>query len=135
MRMAQQIMTEYRRGFKFDIQTGKKVYTAPVELCQHVPEDLCFERASINEIVAAPSLSEAILIGEVRPRTVLCVKALRDDEENAPKRFCHKYDPLTFIQDLAPVEFTSGQVDVLHVWGGTGLGKSKWAVSICENVG
>ena len=117
------IFTQYHRGRKYNIKTGKVEYTEPVFLDQKLPPFFEWSEAIIQEVIAAPSLKEACIAGAVRPRSVTDIKALRDAESNAPKKFQHKYEPSTFKLTL--------QTDwhALHLWGGTGLGKTKFAVA------
>lgn len=118
----------YHAGRKYDITTGKTIYKAPVARKFYLPPDFDFGRAIMAEMVVAPNLFEACVAGEIRPRTVNDVKSLRDDcAAQSNKRFKHIFDPSTF-KDLAPFDWS-----VLHVWGGSGLGKTKWAVAQFRN--
>ena len=66
-------------------------------------------------------------MGEVRPRNVSDIRALRDESAARSKRFKHLFDLATFkVLPLPAWHF-------LHIHGGTGLGKTKWAVAQFKN--
>ena len=115
------IFTDYHAGRKFSVEAGKMVYKAPVWRELKLPPLFEFQRAIMEEMVAAPTLQEACIAGQVRPRTVNDVKTLRDDSAAAPKIFKHLFDRSTFI-NLHLQPWTH-----LHLWGPTGIGKTKWA--------
>lgn len=122
------IFNEYHLGRKFNVKTGQKTYTELVWLEQHVPHDWLFDREVINEIVNAPSLSEACVLGELRPRSVNDAKLLRDEAAGTEKRFKHKFGPETFKP------LVSGELSwALWLHGGTGLGKTKVACAQFQN--
>ena len=75
---------------------------------------------------AAPSDFEGCVAGQVRVRTVADVKALRAEFKQV-KKFKHLYDASTFTLKEPP------NWHVIHLHGGTGLGKTKWAVSRFRN--
>ena len=119
----EQCMTQYLKGRKYDIEKGTMVYTKPVMYVSELPPKFEFTRAIIQEIVEAPSLLEACVAGQIRPRCVSDCRALRDDSAQGAKKFKHKFDPSTFkVLPLPAWHF-------LHIYGGTGLGKTKWAVA------
>ena len=56
------------------------------------------------------------------------VKQIRDEvATNSRKTFIHKYKPSDFV--LKPPR----EITTLHVWGGSGLGKTKWCLSLFRN--
>ena len=122
----EQLFTQYHAGRKYDITTGKMTYKAPILHEYHLPPMFDFHRALMEEVVAAPSLFEACVAGQVRPRSVSDVKTLRA-EQKPTKRFQHKYSKDSFTLS-APAPW-----HVLHIYGGTGLGKTKWALAQFEN--
>eukprot|EP00966_Prymnesium_polylepis_P102875 2383221-Prymnesium_polylepis.1 len=79
------IMMQYHRGRKLNVATGKQEYEAPVLLEQKLPPSFQFNEEIIKDILAAPTLNEAVLTGAIRPRTVSECKALRDDAGQEPK--------------------------------------------------
>lgn len=117
------IFTDYHPGRKYDIAAGKKVYKKPVFHENHLPPLFEFHRAILDEVVMAPSLREACIVASVKPRSIADLKALRDESVQLAKRVKTQYDPSTFKQ------FGPRQWDTLWVWGGTGLGKTKWAIA------
>lgn len=122
------IISNYHAGRKYNVETGSYVYTEPIYHEYKLPPMFDFSRAAYEEMVSAPSLFEACLAGGIRPRTVNDVKTLRDEAaSHDSKRFKHMYDPSSF-KDLAPANWS-----VLHIWGGTGLGKTKYAVAQFRN--
>ena len=123
----EQIFTHYHQGRKFDISTGKMQYTKPIRLEQKLPPLFEFNRAVIEDIIAAPSLLEAVIAGEVRPRTVMDVKVLRDDHARThSKKFNHMYPASSFHVDKP--DFTA-----LHLHGPSGLGKTRMATAWFDN--
>ena len=126
MAQLEQVVT-YHEGRKYDISKGGMVYTAPVQHEKHLPQSFDFNREIIQEVVAAPSLLEACIVGEVRPRSVADIRAIRDETAQTGKRFKHIFDPASFkALPLPPWNF-------LHIHGGTGLGKTKWASAQFRN--
>lgn len=123
----EQVMTQYLRGRKYDIEKGSYSFQEPIKYECKLPQAFEFTRAIMQDIVTAPSLFEACVAGEVRPRTVADVKALRDETAQGAKKFKHLYDPSTF-KSLLPRTW-----HFLHIHGGTGLGKTKWAVAQFKN--
>jgi len=122
------LFTQYHAGRKYDITTGKVIFKEPVFREFHLPPLFDFHRVVMNEMVAAPTLFEACVAGEIRPRTVSDLKALRDDSvSNARKKFKHLYDSASFHK-LGPAQWS-----VLHIFGASGLGKTKWAVAQFKN--
>jgi hypothetical protein len=122
------IFTQYHAGRKYDITTGSYKYKKPIYHEYKLPAMYDFTRVTLEEMCNAPSLFEACMVGQIKPRTVNDVKALRDDTAaSAAKRFKHMFEPDTF-KALAPPDWT-----VLHAYGGSGLGKTKWAVAQFKN--
>ena len=128
MAQLEQIMTQYHLGRKYDVSKGATVYKEPVKHESCMPQQFQFNRAIIEEVVAAPSLLEACVAGEVRPRSVSDIRALRDESAGAAKKFKHKFDPASFKVLPVPPAW-----HFLHIHGGTGLGKTKWAVAQFKN--
>ena len=115
------IFADYHAGRKYSVEAGKFVFKAPVWRDFKLPPLFEFQRAIMQEMINAPTLQEACIAGQVRPRTVNDVKTLRDDSAAAPKIFKHLFDRSTFV-DLHLRPWTH-----LHIWGPTGIGKTKWA--------
>ena len=126
MEQLEQIWTSYHAGRKYSMKDGKMVYKAPV--CHHytLPPQFCFTRAIMQEEIAAPNLFEACIAGAVRPRTVNDIKTLREESKKG-KKFKHLFDRSSFL-DFAPAGFTA-----LFAYGGSGLGKTKWACAQFDN--
>jgi hypothetical protein len=128
MLQMQQLVVEYHSGRKYSPTTGKLEYTAPVLHEKQFPFGWEWLRASITELVAAPSLAEACVAGAVRPRSVSDVKLLRAAAAKAPKIFQHKFSSASFktiLPDPPP--------RVIWMYGDTQLGKTKYACSLFEN--
>ena len=121
------IFHDYHPGRKYSIELGKIVYKEPIKHDFHLPPEWEFNRAIMLDIVRAPSLFEACIAGQVRPRTISDVKALREAGEGHIKRVVQKYDRASF-KTLFPPGW-----QVVHVWGGTGLGKTKVAIAQFDN--
>jgi hypothetical protein len=125
----EQLFNEYHMGRKYDITTGKKMYTAPAKgPWQKLPPEFEWSREMMKEIVDAPTLQDAVVLAGVRPRSVMDVQLLRRDSEEAPKRFKHIFAKESFRAPLLPLDWRS-----LHIYGGTGIGKTKLACSKFEN--
>lgn len=120
------LFTQYHAGRKFDIATGKTVFKPPVLHVYQLPPMFDFHRAIMEEVVSAPNLFEACIAGQVRPRNVADIKALRA-EAPAVKKFQHKFVASSFAMQ-APASW-----QVLHIYGGSGLGKTKWACAQFDN--
>lgn len=123
----EQLFLQYHAGRKYNIQTGKTEFKPPVWREFKLPPNFEWTDAILREVIEAPTLRDACLAGGVRPRSVSDLKALRAENDGAPKKFRHKYDSSTFKPLVTP------GWHVLHVWGTTGLGKTKWACSRFEN--
>jgi hypothetical protein len=124
----EQIFTSYHRGRKFSIENGGYTFTPPVWIEQRLPLEFEWTEQIIDDVVNAPTLKAACIAGAVRPRTVNDCKALRDDAAAGDKkRFFHKFDRNSF-KNLLPLQFTA-----IHMYGGSGLGKTKLAASTFEN--
>ena len=121
------IFTDYHAGRKYSVEHGKTIFKAPVWRQVKLPPLFEFPRAIMEEMLSAPTLVDACLAGQVRPRTVSDVKALRDDAAAAPKVFKPLFDPSTFVKLNLP------SWNALHLWGATGLGKTKWACAQASN--
>lgn len=124
----EQCMTQYLAGRKYDVEKGATVYTEPLKYECELPPAFEFTRAMIEDMIEAPSLLEACVAGQVRPRSVSDVRALRDEAAQAPKQFKHRFDKATFKILPVPPSW-----HFLHIHGGTGLGKTKWAVAQFKN--
>ena len=92
----EQCMTQYMKGRKYDIEKGMIVYKEPVKYECKLPQQFAFTRELLLEMCEAPSLLETCVAGEVRPRSVSDVRALRDEAKACAKKFKHKFDPSTF---------------------------------------
>lgn len=124
----EQIFLHYHPGRKFDIATGKMAFTPPISHEYSLPPEFDFTRAVMNEVVSAPSIFEACIAGQVRPRSVSDIKALRDEHSSlASKHFKHQYKKESFSLP-SPTNLRA-----LLVHGGSGLGKTKWAVAQFNN--
>jgi hypothetical protein len=123
----EQVMTLYLAGRKYDIEKGAIVYQKPIKYECVLPPKFEFTRAVIEEVNDAPSLLEACVVAQVRPKTVNDIRTLRDESAQAAKRFKHKFDPASFKRLPIP------SWHFLHIHGGTGLGKTKWAVAQFKN--
>ena len=126
MLQMEQLFTKYHAGRKLDMASGKMVFRQPVLHVYHLPPTFDFNRALLEEVTAAPSLFEACIAGSVRPRSVSDIKAIRA-EQKPTKAFKHIYPAATFTLRAPPAW------QVLHIHGGTGLGKTKWAVAQFRN--
>ena len=124
----EQVMLGYLAGWKHDISVGKKVYKEPIWYEAFLPPLFEFRRAKMEAMLAAPTLKEACLAIEVMPTSVMACKALRDDEASVPKRVKHLFSRDSF-KPLA----CGNNWHTLHLWGGTGLGKTKLAISLFHN--
>ena len=122
----EQLFTQYHAGRKYNITTGKMAFNAPLLHVYHLPPLFEFHRAILEDVVAAPTLLDACVVGQVRVRSVSDVKMLRA-EPKAAKRFKHKYAAASFTLRAPPAWH------VLHIHGGTGLGKTKWALAQFNN--
>lgn len=134
MAAMEQLFTQYHAGRKFDITTGSMKYKIPLLHEMKLPEEWEWNREVMNEICAASSLFEACIAGQVRPRSVMDLRALRDDTaDRAAKMFHHLYDPASF-RDICP-KFAAQEpgFGALHVWGPSGVGKTKWACAQFKN--
>jgi hypothetical protein len=124
----EQIFTMYHPGRKYDVTTGKYTYHAPIEYDCDMPPEFEFSRCLLDELIAAPSLQEACIVGDIRAKTVNDVKLLRDEAALPDTGFKFLYAANTFKRALAPPAWRT-----LHVWGASGLGKTKWAVTLFGN--
>ena len=127
MASMEQLFLHYHRGRKYSIVTGKMEYTKPDFLDQKLPFNWDFTEQIIHEVVHAPSLGRACIAGGVRPRSVTDIRALRDDESEKKKPFVHQFDASTFHP------FPVRAIRAVHVYGGTGLGKTKCALAQFKN--
>ena len=124
----EQIFLHYHPGRKFDITTGKMAFTAPISHEYELPPEFDFARAVMNEVVSASSVFEACIAGQVRPRSVSDIKTLREEFSSVnAKQFKHLYAKESFALP-PPVDLRA-----LLVHGGSGLGKTKWAVAQFKN--
>ena len=129
MRAMEAVFTTYHQGRKFNLETGKHEFTKPVALEQSMPYEWNWNQAVIKEIIDAPTLIQATIVGEIRPRTVMDCKVLREDAENSEaKKFKHKFAKDSFYDLTAGMQWFC-----LHIWGATNLGKTKWAVAQFSN--
>ena len=123
----EQVMTQYLAGRKYSIETGTVVYKEPLEYECVLPPQFEFTRALIEEVVAAPTLVESCVVAQVRPKHVNDCAKLREAAEQATKKFKHMFEPASF--KMLPIPAWH----FLHIHGGTGLGKTKWAVAQFKN--
>lgn len=123
----EQLVCVYHFGRKWDPEQGRLVYTAPVEHWHELPAGFQWSRAIIDECIEAPTLSEACVAANVRPRSVSDVKLLRTEAAQAPKRFKHAFAPSSFKQLVAP------GWTCLWLYGPSGLGKTKWGLAQLKN--
>ena len=129
MKAMEEVFTSYHQGRKFNIETGKTEFTPPKNLSQKIHPDFEFNAKVITGIIDAPTLLDACLAGEIRPRTVMDAKALRDDSaQQQSKVFKHKFPRDSFLDCAAGIDWFC-----LHAWGGTNLGKTKWALAQFNN--
>ena len=117
------LFTQYHAGRKYDIKIGKTVYKEPVMHVYHLPAEFEFNRAIIDEVVSAPSLIDACVAGQVRPRTGTDIKMLRAEAPVA-KNFKHKFAASTFT-----LKVPTDNYHALHIHGASGFGKTKWALA------
>lgn len=124
----EQIFLHYHPGRKYDMTTGKMKFHKPVLHEYELPPQFDFTRKVMEEMVSAPSLFEACIAGTVRARSVSDVKALRDEHSDLSlKQFKHMYPKESFTLPPPAV------LHALHVHGGSGLGKTKWAAAQFKN--
>ena len=109
----------YHRGRKYSIEIGKMIYEAPVWLEQKLPPEFQWTEELINEIKTAATLSDACIVGSIRPRSVTDVRALRDDDGGDQKRFQHLYPASDFLVPQ-PAQWTT-----VWAFGPSGMGKTK----------
>jgi hypothetical protein len=83
-------------------------------------------KETVQRIRDANSLWEAVQIAGVEIKTVNDVKLIRDDVER-PQEFKHRYPDAQWTLEV-PENFRT-----LFVYGGTGTGKTQWAVHCFEN--
>ena len=122
------IFKHYHAGRKYDSKAGKIVFKAPVRNESKIHPDFEFCREVISEVIEAPSLIEACVVGSVRPRNVTDIKLLREDASaTAANTFHHKYPRDSFCK-FGPTDYGA-----LHIHGGTNLGKTKWALAQFKN--
>lgn len=126
MKQMEQLFTQYHAGRKYDLASGKTIFKAPIEHTYHLPPLFEFHRAQLEEVRDAPSTFEACVVGEVRVRSVSDVLVLRNEAQKN-KRYKHKYDRASFWVRPPP------NWHILHMHGGTGLGKTKFALSLFDN--
>ena len=128
----EKVFTNYHAGRKWDMATNKYMFTPPVLHEYKLPPMFSFERETLTEVCNTPSLFEACLAGEIRPRTVNDIHTLREESAaHDAKRFKHLY-PRDSFKDLAPVDWGT-EFATLHVYGPSGVGKTKWACAQFEN--
>ena len=128
MNQMRSFFTEYHVGRKYCVEAGKTIFKKPILHEFMLPQLFEFERAIMNEIVEAPNLFEACLAAEVKPRSVACIKTLREETASrAAKRFKHKFPRDSFILQFPP------DWHMLHIYGASGLGKTKAAVAQLDN--
>ena len=123
------LFNEYHMGRKYDVTTGKKMYTAPTAgPWQKLPPEFEWSREVMRDVVDAPTLQDATVLAGVRPRSVMDVQLLRRDSENAPKKFKHVFTLGSFKVPLLPLNWRT-----LHVYGPSGVGKTKMACALFNN--
>ena len=124
----EELFTTYHAGHKFNAATRELEFKEPILHEHWMNSGFDFTRSMIDEAVEAPSLLDACVLAQVRPRTVNDLKTLRSEvADAASKKYKHKYDPESFFKLGPPV------IEVLHIYGGTGLGKTKWACAQFRN--
>lgn len=124
----EQIFIHYHAGRKFCLRKNCMVFEPPLLHEYMLPPDFEWTHAVLEEVVNAPSLFSACIAGQVRPRSVSDVKQIRDEvATNSRKTFIHKYKPSDFVLKPPP------EITTLHVWGGSGLGKTKWCLALFRN--
>ena len=122
------IFLNYHVGRKYSAETGKIVYKKPVKNDSFIEPEYDFCKFQIDEVLEAPSLIEACIAGAIRPRSVMDIRILRDESHAvAANTFIHQY-PRDSFYDIGPANFTA-----LHIWGGTNMGKTKWALNKFNN--
>ena len=131
------VFTSYLAGRKYDVKAGKVVFKAPVHYESYVPPEWSWQRSITEEILNAETLVESCLIAEVRPKTVNDIKILRDESAaTSGKRFRHLFNPDTFRRDIMPENWVTqagAAWGVVWLFGGSGLGKTKFAVAQFKN--
>ena len=120
------IFTQYHAGRKYNMETGKTDFKAPVMHVYHLPAQFDFNQAVMQEVIEAPTLVDACIAGQVRCRSVSDVEKIRASSKDT-KKFRHMFDPASFTL-TEPAHW-----NVLHVYGPSGVGKTKWGVSRFKN--
>ena len=123
----EQLFIWYHQGHKKNIETGAWSYSPPIALTQVLPPDFEWTEQIILEVTGAPNLVAACVAGQVRPRSVSDVKALREDTSGAIKRFEHLFPRESFTLTPPPTWVC------LWVSGPSGMGKTKWCLSLTDN--
>ena len=122
-----ELFLNYHVGRKYDPIAGRVKYEKPVLHEFYLPPDFEFGREIITDIEQATSHKEACVTAGVKVRSVTDVVKLREAAQAAPVQFKHKYKPEDFLYDMVP------NWEVVHIWGPTGIGKTKWAAAQCKN--
>ena len=120
----EELFTQYHRGRKYNIKTGKTQFKPPIHHECKLPQGYDFSEAVLTDILEAKDLNDAILAGNIRPRTVNDVKTVRDAAAKRPKPFIHQFPRDSFLQ-LVPFQIWN----VLWMYGNSNAGKTKWALN------
>lgn len=124
----EQVFVHYHAGRKFDLRKNCMVFSPPLLHEYKLPADFEWTQAIVEEVIAAPTFVAAVIAGQVRPRSFSDVKILREESSSqARKTFVHKYKITDFKLPPPP------EIKTLHVWGGSGLGKTKWCLALLRN--
>ena len=83
----EELITQYHRGRKYNIKTGKTEFKAPIFHEYKLPQEFEFSAAIMADILEANNLVDACLAGNVRPRTVTDIKTLRAEASKQPRHF------------------------------------------------
>jgi hypothetical protein len=124
---AEHLITKYHAGMKWSMEMNKTVYKPPIKYDYKLPPGFSFARAIIEEVITAPSLVDACVMAEVRPKTVNDIKQLRDEASKACKRFRPIF-PKESFRPVMPPDWT-----VVWAWGPSGVGKTKAMVIQVNN--
>ena len=114
------IFADYHAGRKYSVKEGKVVFKEPEQRWVKLPALFEFARAQMTEMLAAPSLVEACMAGQIRCRTVNDVTSLRESKDRVPKASKPTYSIDSFVPLALP------DWNALWLWGLSGYGKTKF---------
>ena len=122
-----ELFLNYHVGRKYCPIAGRVKYEKPALHEFYLPPDFEFGREIITDIEEAATHKEACVSAGVAARSVTDVIKLREAAQAAPVKFQHKYKAEDFICHMA------ADWQVVHIWGPTGIGKTKFAAAQCSN--